>query len=143
MDEPTPLQAAAERKRAVTLQRASTALRELATEGADITFQQVARRAAVSRQWLYQQPELRGEIEQLRQRPKPRVPVRERSSEASLHQRLRTVMEENRTLRAENRELKHELTLAYGAQRARARRRLRVALLPVRAPAAGRAALPP
>lgn len=122
MAEPSVLQIAATRKHTDTLARATLALHELASEGAEITFQQVARRAGVSRQWLYSQPELRTEIEKLRQRPRQGAPARERSSEASLHQRLRTTLDENRILRDENRGLKHELALAYGAQRAPAPR---------------------
>lgn len=118
MPEPSPLQAAAQRKHAATLERATVALSALAAEGAQVTFQQVARRAGVSRQWLYGQPVLRGEIEELRQRPASGVPARERSSEASLHQRLRTTLDENQALREEHRQLKHELALAYGAARA-------------------------
>lgn len=118
MAEPSPLHAAALRKRAAARARATAALTELAADGSEITFQSVACRAAVSRQWLYRQPELRAEIERLRQRPGQGVPVRERSSEASLRQRLRTVLDENRALREDNRELKRELALAYGAQRA-------------------------
>lgn len=118
MAEPSALLAAAQRKRAAALTRATAALTELATEGADITFQHVARRAGVSRQWLYGQPELRAQIEELRQRTRQGVPARERSSEASLHQRLRTVLDDNRALREENRDLKHELALAYGDRRA-------------------------
>jgi uncharacterized protein DUF6262 len=117
MAKPGALQVAAQRKRAATLERATAALAELAAEGAEISFQHVARRAGVSRQWLYGQPELRGQIEELRQRRRQGVPVRERSSDASLHQRVRTLLEENRTLRDENRALRNELALAYGEQR--------------------------
>lgn len=118
MAETSALEVAAQRKRAATLQRATAALAELADEGAEISFQHVARRGGVSRQWLYRQPELRAQIEELRQRPRQGVPARERSSEASLQQRVRGLLEENRALREENRDLKHELALAYGAQRA-------------------------
>jgi Family of unknown function (DUF6262) len=118
MPDPTGLQIAATRKRSETIARATAALSELAGEGAEISFQQVARRARVSRQWLYGQPALRAQIEELRQRPRQGVPAIERSSEASLHQRLRTLVDENRALRDENRELKHELAIAYGTHRA-------------------------
>ncbi len=117
MSEPSPLQAAAQRKHAAAVQRATVALSALVAEGAAITFQQVARRAGVSRQWLYGQPLLRGEIEELRQRPANGVPARERSTEASLHQRLRTTLDENQALREDNRQLKHELALAYRERR--------------------------
>lgn len=118
MAERTGLQAAAQRKRTATMDRATAALAELAADGSEITFQRVARHASVSRQWLYRQPQLRAQIEQLRQRPRQGVPARERSREASLHQRLRTALDENRALRDELRDLKHELALAHGIQRA-------------------------
>jgi hypothetical protein len=110
------LNAAAQRKRVAALGRATAKLNELADQGAAITFQRVAGRAGVSRQWLYRQPELRAQIEELRQRPSG-APIRQRTSEASLQQRLRTVLDDNQILRQENRDLKHELALAHGEQR--------------------------
>jgi hypothetical protein len=112
-------QAAAARHRR-TIERAERALRELDAEGAAISFQSVARRAGVSRQWLYTQPGLRQEIEALRDRGPVRtdsVPARQRASEASLRQRLQSLRDENQRLREENHSLKTELALAYGQQR--------------------------
>jgi hypothetical protein len=60
---------------------------------------------------------LRVEIEQMRQRPTHGAPVRERPSDASLQQRLRGLLDDNRALREEVQAMKHELALAYGAQR--------------------------
>ena len=59
--EPLGQAAAACHQRAV----ASTeqALRELDHEAAPVSFQSVARRAGVSRQWLYTQPALRSQID--------------------------------------------------------------------------------
>lgn len=74
-------QAAAARHRR-TIERAERALRELDAEGAAISFQSVARRAGVSRQWLYTQPGLRQQIEALRDRGPVRtdsVPARQRA----------------------------------------------------------------
>lgn len=89
--DPTPLASAARRKRDHAQTRASEALRELDQQRRAITFQAVARQAGVSRQWLYQQPELRKEIELLRDRnvadTRPRVPDEHRASMASLRQR--------------------------------------------------------
>src|SRR3954471_24201387 len=100
MPELTGLQATAQRKRDATIQRATAALAELAEQGAQISFQSVARRAGVSRQWLYDQPALRTQIEQLREqlreRPAQGVPARERASDASLQQRLRGLLDETR-----------------------------------------------
>lgn len=113
--------AAARHERAVT--RAEEALRALDREGAGISFQEVARRAGVSRQWLYTQPALRQEIERLRDRgpaPSGGVPARQRASEASLRQRVESLRAENQRLREENASLKQELAIAYGQQRAAA-----------------------
>jgi hypothetical protein len=77
----------------------------------------VPRRARVSRQWLYGQPALRAQIEQLRERPSRGVPARERASDASLQQRLRSLIDDNHALREQVRALTHELALAYGANR--------------------------
>ena len=85
--DPTPLASAARRKREHAQARARTALRELNQQGRAITFQAVARQAGVSRQWLCQQPELRNEIERLRDRyvadMRPPVPDAHRASMAS------------------------------------------------------------
>jgi hypothetical protein len=117
MSEPTGLQLAARRKRDATMSRATAALAELADQGAAISFQSVARRARVSRQWLYGQPELRTQIEALRQRPRRGVPARERASEASLQQRMSGLLDTNRALRNEVNALKAELAIVYGQQR--------------------------
>jgi hypothetical protein len=61
--EPLNQAAAARHQRAV--ERAERGLRDLDAEGAAISFQAVARRAGVSRQWPYTQPMLRTEIERL------------------------------------------------------------------------------
>ncbi len=115
------LAAAAERKREDALARATGALRELDDRGERIDFQAVARAAGVSRQWLYKQPQLRSEIERLREiRPSQEdgaVRSHERSSEASLRQRLQTLLDENQRLRAENTKLTEELAISYGRQR--------------------------
>jgi hypothetical protein len=117
----TPLATAARRKREQAQTRARNALRELDQQGRPITFQSVARHARVSRQWLYQQPELRKEIEALRDRSiadsRPRVPDAQRASTASLRQRLENLRAENRRLREQVTELKAELAIAYGQQR--------------------------
>jgi hypothetical protein len=119
-DRANALTAAAQRKRAGALARARTALHELHDRAETITFQAVARRAHVSRQWLYQQPELRAEIERLRSLDsgRPAAPARERSTEASLRSRIQSLLNENQRLRTENANLKTELALAYGQQRA-------------------------
>jgi hypothetical protein len=119
-DRAAGLRAAAARKRERASSRAAAAMRELDQRGEDVTFQRVARHAGVSRQWLYEQPGLRAEIEQLRDqrdRPETRVPSAQRTSDRSLRQHVDTLRAENRGLREENTALKAELALAYGRRR--------------------------
>lgn len=116
-----PLNEAAAARHRRTVERAERALRDLDREGAQVSFQSVARRAGVSRQWLYTQTALRQEIEALRKRGAARadgVPARQRVSGASLRQRVETLRAENQRLREENSGLKTELAIAYGRQRA-------------------------
>lgn len=120
-DQAAALATAAQRKRDRALERAHAALRDLDRRGETISFQAVAHSAAVSRQWLYKQPELRAEIERLRARhtpATPRVPDAERAREASLRQRNTTLLAENRRLRDHVAELKAELAIAHGQRRA-------------------------
>jgi hypothetical protein len=117
--ERTPLQAAAQRKRNRAINRAREALAEMHNVGSEITFQGVADRADVSRQWLYKNPELRAEIEKLRAThggPHP-IPAAQRSTDASLRQRNAMLLDENRRLRAENSQLKEELAKLLGERR--------------------------
>jgi hypothetical protein len=67
---------AARRRAAATHKRATTTLRRMDNSGVAVTFDAVARQARVSRSWLYNQPELRAEIERLRARQSPRAPAR-------------------------------------------------------------------
>ena len=118
---PEALGRAAVARHESAIKRAQDALRDLDREGVEVSFQAVAGRAGVSRQWLYTQPDLRQEIERLRDHPRSNrigVPARQRASEASLRQRVETLREENQRLRAENASLTQELAIAYGQQRA-------------------------
>lgn len=64
--------AAARRRATATRRRAVAALRRMDATGTTITFETVAHEAGVSRSWLYNQPDIRAEIERLRARhPSP------------------------------------------------------------------------
>jgi hypothetical protein len=81
---------AARRRAAATRKRAVTALRRMDTTGTPITIDAVAKQARVSRSWLYNQPDLRAEIERLRTRHHPAAagrtgPDRQHASDASLY----------------------------------------------------------
>lgn len=117
--ERTPLAAAAQRKSEDALARARAALIVMHEAGVEITFQGVARQAGVSRQWLYKNAMLRGEVEKLRghQGAAPRVPAAQRASDASLRQRNAMLLEENKRLRRDVAELKQELAKLIGERR--------------------------
>ena len=119
-DQLGPLAAAAARKHDAAIARAGAGLRELDRAGGVINFQAVARAARISRQWLYQQPDLRREIDQLRTTSQPAgtaVPASQRATEASLRQRIRSLLDENHRLRGESDGVRPELALAYGERR--------------------------
>ena len=95
-------------------QRTRQALADLDRRGLAISFQAVATEAGVSRAFLYAHPQLRDAIEQLRgqaQHPPSRLPAQ------STRARLRSTLEENKRLRAENAQLRDELALAHGEVR--------------------------
>ena len=115
-----PLAVVAARRTLAAEQRVRAALREFEREGAAITFAAVARRARVSRAFLYQHGELRAEIERLRaaQSAAPARPVsRERASDASLRAWLRAALDECARRREEIARLREELALAHGRAR--------------------------
>jgi hypothetical protein len=101
-------------------QRARQALADLDRLGLPISFQAVATEAGVSRAFLYAHKQLRDAIEQLRdqgQHPPSRLPAHQRASAQSTRARLRSTLEENKRLRAENAQLRDELALAHGEMR--------------------------
>jgi hypothetical protein len=114
---------AARRRASATRRRAIAAIRRMDNAGQPISFDAVAREGQISRSWLYNQPDLRAEIERLRARrdPRPteqRLPDRQRATDASQRRRLEVATERNRQLEAENRNLREALAVALGEQRA-------------------------
>lgn len=111
----------ARRRHELTRAKAIRTLRELDRAGTPVTFELVARTAEVSRSWLYSQPDIRDQIQQLRDtaRPAPpsRVPASQRASDPSLRQRLQAACERNRQLTEDNRRLRRQLAEALGQLR--------------------------
>jgi Family of unknown function (DUF6262) len=109
----------AARRRAATRKRAVSALQRMDNAGLPISFEALTREAGISRSWLYNQPDLRAEVERLRNRRSPpaparSIPDRQHASEASLLQRLESATERIRHLEAQNKQLQEALTLALG-----------------------------
>ncbi|WP_371665054.1 DUF6262 family protein [Streptomyces sp. NBC_01241] len=101
---------AARRRSEYTRAKAVQALRSLDLAGEPVTFETVAKRAALSRSWLYAQPDLREEIERLRAAHRrdlsSPVPGRQRTSDASLRRRLEAANARIRRLTEENQQLR-------------------------------------
>jgi hypothetical protein len=121
-DNTAHLLAAAARRTAETRRRTAEALRHLDTAGTPITFAAVADEAGVSRSWPYRDPDIRGEIEQLRATTPAAtsspVPAAERATDASTRRRVETLLGDNRALREENRRLRDQIAVLLGEQRA-------------------------
>jgi hypothetical protein len=113
---------AARRRHELTRAKAVRTLRELDRAGTAITFDGVARTAGISRSWLYTQPDLRSEIERLREAtrrdPATAIPAAQRTSDPSLLHRLKAALDRNRQLTEENQRLRRQLAHALGDQRA-------------------------
>jgi len=115
--------AAARHRAAATRKRAIAALRRMDKAGTPITVEAFAREAKVSRSWIYNQPDMRAEVERLRAQRNPAskgrlVPDQQRASDASLLRRLESAAERIRRLETENRQLRETLALALGETRA-------------------------
>jgi hypothetical protein len=117
----TALVTAARQRHEYTRAKAIQALRELDRTGTAITFQSVAQTAQVSRSWLYAQPDIRTEIQRLRNTtrhaPTPPIPAAQRSTAASLRRRLDATQDRVRRLTEENQRLRRQLAQALGEQR--------------------------
>jgi len=120
-DDLTPLTIAAARRHELTRARAIHALRELDRAGTPVTFAAVATTAGISRSWLYTQPDIRDQIQRLRDTTTKThaaaIPARQRATSASLRNRLATALERNRLLAEENTRLRRQLAHALGDQR--------------------------
>lgn len=121
-DNAAHLVAAAQRRHELTRSKAIQTLRELEHAGSPVTFEAVARTAGISRSWLYTQPDLKAEIQRLREAaresPTSTVPVSQKATDTSLLRRLEAATQRNRELAAENQQLRRRLARALGDERA-------------------------
>ncbi len=112
------LRANAQRKAAVTEQRAEAALTLLIQEQRPITFKAVAQAAGISTAWLYEHKAIKERIMHLRaqQTPKAQVklPPREQASSASKDVMIAALRQRIQKLEQENRDLKQQVEVSYG-----------------------------
>ncbi|MHB1555180.1 MAG: DUF6262 family protein [Acidimicrobiales bacterium] len=117
------LRRAAQARHDTTLAKATAALHALVRTGDPVTFGGLARTAGISRSWLYRQPELRHQIEQLRQSvhlSRTRAPRAQQASDDSNRQKIALYRAELARLQDENRSLREQLARKLGADRAAA-----------------------
>lgn len=111
-DTTAPIIAAAKRRHELTRAKAIQAIRELDRAGAIVTFAAVAAAAGVSRSWLYSQPGIREQIQQLRDTASRSaaapIPASQRASDASLQRRLQAARGEHEKLLSERAQLLQE-----------------------------------
>jgi len=110
-----------------TLQRAQAALAAMTRGGGTVTIARLAAEAGVSRAWIYTQPGLREQIEQMQRDRTPSAPPAKRpaaskASDESLRRRLELAHHKITQLRAENQQLRHDLAAAHGQLRVAAAR---------------------
>lgn len=120
VDQVERLTANARRRSEQTLQRAQDTLTAMAARGDTVTVAGLARSAGVSRSWIYTQPELRDQIEQLHHSPParpPRSPAASRASLDSLKRRLDLAHQRIAQLREENGQLRRAIEHLHGRLR--------------------------
>lgn len=113
---------AARRRHDDTLARADAALQRLRDTGRPITVARLATEAGVSRSWIYTQPELLAETQQLHTAAGPADGAGHRqaqsASAASLLRRLELAHQRIKQLTDDNRRLRDQLARAHGQHRA-------------------------
>jgi len=113
--------AAAQRRHEETRAKAIQALRDLDRDSGPVTFPIVARKAEVSRSWLYTQSDICDEIHRLRNlrgnAASTPLSISQRSTDASLRGRLEVANQRVRDLTAENQRLRDQLAYALGRLR--------------------------
>jgi len=113
------LRAAQAKRHGEMLDRTLKQIQRMAASGERLSYTGLASAAGVSRAWLYHQAHVQAAIEAARAevRARRRRPVDEASSDASKDARIRLLLEDNRTLRAEVTALKAKLAELLGELR--------------------------
>jgi hypothetical protein len=110
----------AQQRHEETLARAEVAIARLYQVDEPITFASVSRTASVSLSWLYKQPKIRERIQYLREQQIKQCDVQsllilpDETSDSSKDAIITALKEQVKQLRAENRELRKQLEVAYG-----------------------------
>lgn len=118
------LSEAARRRHDQAHQRVVRALRDARTKDARPSVSALATAAGVSRSFIYTNPDLIQALHDLGPREPTRVDPRRQASHQSLLARVAALTEKNKTLRAENTDLRRRLEAAHGALRDQPRQQI-------------------
>jgi predicted RNase H-like nuclease (RuvC/YqgF family) len=112
------LRAHAQRKAEAAAQHAEAAIAQLLRERRPVNFHTVAQTAGISTAWLYGNAAIKERIMHLRQEQLPKVQIKippgEQVSSASKDAMIATLRQRIQKLEQENRDLKHQVEVAYG-----------------------------
>lgn len=112
------LRASAQRKAAITEQRAEAALALLIQEQRPITFKAVAQTAGISTAWLYEHEAIKARIIHLRAQRAPQakvqIPPQGQASSTSKDTMIAALQKRVREQAAEIEQLKQQVEVAYG-----------------------------
>lgn len=112
------LRASAQRKAAITEQRAEAALALLIQEQRPITFKAVAQTAGISTAWLYEHEAIKARIIHLRAQQAPQakvqIPPQGQASSTSKDTMIAALQKRVREQAAEIEQLKQQVEVAYG-----------------------------
>ncbi len=114
------IKSSAQKKRQDAFDKTDEAIKVLIKTQKPINFEAVAQAAGVTRQWLYNQPELKNRIETLRaqQTPKKSIPQSQSASDASKDAIIKTLRQRLRKAEDDNKELQKRIEVAYGMAQA-------------------------
>lgn len=111
------LKAHAQQKRQEALEKAEKGIQQLIKEGKRVNFNTVAEAGDVSKAWLYDEPQIRERIEQLRKQsttPKRSLPPEQKMSDESKSAIIGLHKQKIKKLEEENRKLSEQLQVSYG-----------------------------
>ena len=110
---------AAKERRQQTITRVNAAIKKLVKENKKVNFNIISKIANVGKPWLYQETNIRGKIEKLRQSDLKKDSVgsnilRQTASDKSKDSIICMLKERIKKLTAANKDLKNQLEIVYG-----------------------------
>ena len=117
LDMTSNLEGSWSKRKAESRKKALDAIRELQKEDEPVNFNSVHNRSGVSKNYLYNEPEIRKSIEEYRQQEKSKLSTRQAKYEKTSQSKDVIIQAKEKRivkLEEENRKLKHELDVLRG-----------------------------